>query len=71
MEDVSTQNRDLLQVVAKREETIHNTQLRLEERSRECDTLYRQLEQARDEAQRQVSPQQFLFDATDVAPVWG
>ncbi|XP_058640483.1 outer dense fiber protein 2b isoform X2 [Onychostoma macrolepis] len=54
MEDVSTQNRDLLQVVAKREETIHNTQLRLEERSRECDSLYRQLEQAREEAQRQV-----------------
>ncbi|XP_059359466.1 outer dense fiber protein 2b isoform X2 [Carassius carassius] len=54
MEDVSTQNRDLLQVVAKREETIHNTQLRLEERSRECDSLYRQLEQAREEAQRQA-----------------
>ncbi|XP_052418450.1 outer dense fiber protein 2b isoform X1 [Carassius gibelio] len=54
MEDVSTQNRDLLQVVAKREETIHNTQLRLEERSRECDSLYRQLEQAREEVQRQV-----------------
>ncbi|XP_050973069.1 outer dense fiber protein 2b isoform X2 [Labeo rohita] len=54
IEDVATQNRDLLQVVAKREETIHNTQLRLDERSRECDSLYRQLEQARDEAQRQV-----------------
>ncbi|XP_016372451.1 outer dense fiber protein 2-like [Sinocyclocheilus rhinocerous] len=54
MEDVSTQNRDLLQVVAKREETIHNTQLRLEERSRECDSLHRLLEQAREEAQRQV-----------------
>ncbi|XP_073674803.1 outer dense fiber protein 2b [Garra rufa] len=55
MEDVGTQNRDLLQVVAKREETIHNAQLRLDERSRECDSLYRQLEQARDEAQRQVN----------------
>uniref|UniRef100_A0A672R408 Outer dense fiber protein 2 n=2 Tax=Sinocyclocheilus grahami TaxID=75366 RepID=A0A672R408_SINGR len=54
MDDVSTQNRDLLQVVAKREETIHNTQLRLEERSRECDSLHRLLEQAREEAQRQV-----------------
>ncbi|XP_043102974.1 outer dense fiber protein 2b isoform X2 [Puntigrus tetrazona] len=54
MEDLSTQNKDLLQVVAKREETIHNSQLRLEERSRECESLYRQLEQARDEAQRQV-----------------
>uniref|UniRef100_A0A671T3L4 Outer dense fiber protein 2 n=1 Tax=Sinocyclocheilus anshuiensis TaxID=1608454 RepID=A0A671T3L4_9TELE len=54
MDDMSTQNRDLLQVVAKREETIHNTQLRLEERSRECDSLHRLLEQAREEAQRQV-----------------
>ncbi|KTF76458.1 hypothetical protein cypCar_00017217, partial [Cyprinus carpio] len=54
MEDVSTQNRDLLQVVTKREETIHNTHLRLEERSRECDSLFRQLEQAREEAQKQV-----------------
>ncbi|XP_067250960.1 outer dense fiber protein 2b isoform X2 [Chanodichthys erythropterus] len=54
MEDVSTQNRDLLQDIAKREETIHTTQLRLEERSRECDSLYRQVEQAREEAQRQV-----------------
>ncbi len=57
MEDVSTQNRDLLQVVAKCEETIHNTQLRLEERSRECDSLYRQLE----EAQRQVTVHSYFF----------
>ncbi len=61
MEDVSTQNRDLLQVVAKCEETIHNTQLRLEERSRECDSLYRQLEQTREEAQRQVTVHSYLF----------
>ncbi|KAK7135673.1 hypothetical protein R3I94_014363 [Phoxinus phoxinus] len=54
MEEVSTQNRDLLQVIAKREETIHTTQLRLEDRSRECDSLSRQVEQARDEAHRQV-----------------
>lgn len=54
MEDVSTQNRDLLQVIAKREETIHTTQLRLEDRSRECDSLSRQVEQAREEAHRQV-----------------
>ncbi|XP_077078879.1 outer dense fiber protein 2b isoform X2 [Siphateles boraxobius] len=54
MEDVSTQNRDLLQVIAKREETIHATQLRLEDRSRECDSLSRQVEQAREEAHRQV-----------------
>lgn len=70
MEDVSTQNRDLLQDIAKREETIHTTQLRLEERSRECDSLYRQVEQAREEAQRQVtedSSQESHF----VAPLWG
>ncbi|XP_039536320.1 outer dense fiber protein 2b isoform X2 [Pimephales promelas] len=54
MEDVSTQNRDLLQVIAKREETIHTTQLRLEDRSRECDSLSRQVEQAKEEARRQV-----------------
>ncbi|XP_056093525.1 outer dense fiber protein 2b [Rhinichthys klamathensis goyatoka] len=54
MEDVSTQNRDLLQVIAKREETIHTTQLRLEDRSRECDSLSRQVEQAREEEHRQV-----------------
>lgn len=53
-EEMSIQNRDLLQVIAKREESIHNTQLRLEEKSRECDSLYRQVEQAREEAQKQV-----------------
>lgn len=53
-EEMSIQNRDLLQVTAKREESIHNTQLRLEEKSRECDSLYRQVEQAREEAQKQV-----------------
>lgn len=54
MEEVNIQNRDLLQVIAKREETIHNTQLRLEDKTQECDSLYRQVEQAREEAQRQV-----------------
>lgn len=54
MEDISIQNRELLQVIAKREESIHNTQLRLEEKTRECDSLYRQVEQAREEAQKQV-----------------
>ncbi|XP_051508951.1 outer dense fiber protein 2-like [Myxocyprinus asiaticus] len=46
LEEVSTQNRDMLQVIAKREETIHNTQLRLEEKTQECDSLFRQAEQA-------------------------
>lgn len=54
MEDVSIQNRDLLQVIAKREESIHNTQVHLDEKARECDSLYRQVEQAREEAQKQV-----------------
>ncbi|XP_030641341.1 outer dense fiber protein 2b [Chanos chanos] len=54
LEDTNAQNRDLLQVIAKREEMIHNTQLRLEEKSRECDRLTRQVDKAREEAQRQV-----------------
>ncbi|XP_065103309.1 outer dense fiber protein 2b isoform X1 [Paramisgurnus dabryanus] len=54
MEEVNIQNRDLLQVIAKRKETIHNTQLRLEDKTQECDSLYRQVEQAREEAQKQV-----------------
>ncbi|XP_051525459.1 outer dense fiber protein 2-like [Myxocyprinus asiaticus] len=54
LEEVSTQNRDLLQVITKREETIHHTQLCLEEKTWECDSLFRQAEQAREEAQRQM-----------------
>ncbi|KAM5146767.1 outer dense fiber protein 2 isoform 2-T2 [Mantella aurantiaca] len=54
MEDTGTQNRELLQVVAKREESIHQNQLRLEDKSRECASLSRQLEAAIEESRRQV-----------------
>ncbi|XP_073765457.1 outer dense fiber protein 2b isoform X2 [Danio rerio] len=53
MEDTSAQNKDLLQLVSKREETIKSCQQHLEEKSRECECLFRQLEQSRVEAQRQ------------------
>lgn len=43
------------QVIAKREEAIHQSQLRLEEKTRECGTLARQLESAIEDARRQVS----------------
>lgn len=55
MEDAGTQNRELLQVVAKREETIHQNQLRLEEKSRDCASFSRQLEAAIEESRRQAS----------------
>ncbi|XP_014341650.1 outer dense fiber protein 2 isoform X1 [Latimeria chalumnae] len=54
LEEADLQNRELVQVVAKREETIHQNQVRLEEKSRECSTLARQLESAVDDARRQV-----------------
>uniref|UniRef100_A0AAR2KGX3 Outer dense fiber protein 2 n=1 Tax=Pygocentrus nattereri TaxID=42514 RepID=A0AAR2KGX3_PYGNA len=55
LEEVNTQNGDLMQVIAKREETILNNQVRLEEKSRECTILTRQLEEALEDARRQVS----------------
>ncbi|KAM4020155.1 outer dense fiber protein 2 isoform 3-T3 [Anomaloglossus baeobatrachus] len=54
LDDSGAQNRDLLQVVAKREETIHQNQLRLEEKTRECASLSRQLEAAIEDSRRQV-----------------
>uniref|UniRef100_A0A4W3JG62 Outer dense fiber protein 2 n=1 Tax=Callorhinchus milii TaxID=7868 RepID=A0A4W3JG62_CALMI len=54
LDDGEAQNRELIQVVAKREETIHQNQHRLEEKSRECSSLARQLETALDEARCQV-----------------
>uniref|UniRef100_A0A8C3H1W5 Outer dense fiber protein 2 n=1 Tax=Corvus moneduloides TaxID=1196302 RepID=A0A8C3H1W5_CORMO len=46
LESTSAQNIEFLQVIAKREESIHQCQLRLEEKSRECSSLARQLEVA-------------------------
>lgn len=54
LEEANSQNRDLIQVISKREETIHSNQVRLEEKSRECSILTRQLEEALDDARRQV-----------------
>ncbi|KAJ8384905.1 hypothetical protein AAFF_G00197130 [Aldrovandia affinis] len=53
--EANSQNRDLVQVVSKREETIHSNQMRLEEKSRECSTLSCQLEEALDNARRHVA----------------
>ncbi|XP_066223067.1 outer dense fiber protein 2 isoform X3 [Saccopteryx leptura] len=54
LEATSAQNIEFLQVIAKREEAIHQAQLRLEEKTRECGSLARQLESAIEDARRQV-----------------
>ncbi|XP_074779878.1 outer dense fiber protein 2 isoform X1 [Athene noctua] len=54
LETTSAQNIEFLQVIAKREESIHQCQLRLEEKTRECSSLARQLEMAIEDARRQV-----------------
>ncbi|XP_028273483.1 outer dense fiber protein 2 isoform X2 [Parambassis ranga] len=55
LEEAGGQNSDLLAVIAKREETIHSNQLRLEEKTRECSLLSRKLEDALDDARQQMS----------------
>uniref|UniRef100_A0A3B4ZR02 Outer dense fiber protein 2 n=1 Tax=Stegastes partitus TaxID=144197 RepID=A0A3B4ZR02_9TELE len=55
LEEAGSQNSDLLAVVAKREETIHGNQLRLEEKTRECSLLSQKLEEALDDARQQMS----------------
>ncbi|XP_069465266.1 outer dense fiber protein 2 isoform X2 [Ambystoma mexicanum] len=54
LDEAGSQNRDLVQIVAKREESIHQNQVRLEEKSRDCASLARQLEVAIQDARRQV-----------------
>ncbi|XP_051663401.1 outer dense fiber protein 2 isoform X1 [Manacus candei] len=54
LETTNAQNIEFLQVIAKREESIHQCQLRLEEKTRECSSLARQLEMAIDDAKKQV-----------------
>ncbi|KAM3599692.1 uncharacterized protein V6R79_009938 [Siganus canaliculatus] len=49
------QSSELLAVIAKREDTIHSNQLRLEEKSRECSLLSRKLDEALDDARQQMS----------------
>ncbi|XP_061567004.1 outer dense fiber protein 2 isoform X2 [Cololabis saira] len=55
LEEVSTQNGDLQEVVAKREKAVHNNQRVLEEKTRECSLLNRKLEEALDDARQQMS----------------
>ncbi|CAL8386857.1 unnamed protein product [Boreogadus saida] len=55
LEETSSQNGDLLAVIAKREETIQSNQSRLEDKSRECSLLTRRLEEALEDARQQVS----------------
>ncbi|KAK6312999.1 hypothetical protein J4Q44_G00163460 [Coregonus suidteri] len=54
LEEANLQNRDMVHVIGKREETIHSTQKQLEERARECSILSKQLEQAFEDGQRQA-----------------
>ncbi|XP_063000949.1 outer dense fiber protein 2 isoform X1 [Elgaria multicarinata webbii] len=54
LEATSGQNIEFLQVIAKREESIHQAQLRLEEKTRECSSLARQLEMAIEDTKRQL-----------------
>lgn len=60
LEEADSQNRDLIQVISKREETIHSNQVHLEEKSRECSILTRHLEEALDDARRQVCTTNFF-----------
>uniref|UniRef100_UPI0037E77C58 outer dense fiber protein 2 n=1 Tax=Semicossyphus pulcher TaxID=241346 RepID=UPI0037E77C58 len=55
LEEAGSQNSDLLAVVAKREDTIHSNQHRLEEKTRECSLLSRKLEEALEDARQQMS----------------
>ncbi|XP_041756714.2 outer dense fiber protein 2 isoform X2 [Coregonus clupeaformis] len=54
LEEANLQNRDMVHVIGKREETIHSTQKQLEERARVCSILSKQLEQAFEDGQRQA-----------------
>lgn len=54
LEEAGSQNSDLLTVIAKRDNTIHNNQLHLDEKTRECSLLSRKLEDALDDARQQV-----------------
>uniref|UniRef100_A0A8C6NIP6 Outer dense fiber protein 2 n=1 Tax=Nothobranchius furzeri TaxID=105023 RepID=A0A8C6NIP6_NOTFU len=55
LEAASSQNSDLLTLVAKREKMVHNNQLSLEEKNRECSLLSQKLEEALDDARLQMS----------------
>ncbi|KAJ8263316.1 hypothetical protein COCON_G00157730 [Conger conger] len=54
LEETNSQNRELVQVIAKREDTIHSSQLHLQEKSQECSVLTHRLEDALLDAQLQL-----------------
>ncbi|XP_062310607.1 outer dense fiber protein 2-like isoform X1 [Osmerus eperlanus] len=54
VEEANLQNRDMAQVIAQRDDSIHSKQQQLEDRARECSILSKQLEQVLEDAQRQV-----------------
>uniref|UniRef100_A0A3Q3JZE5 Outer dense fiber protein 2 n=1 Tax=Monopterus albus TaxID=43700 RepID=A0A3Q3JZE5_MONAL len=54
LEEAGSQNSDLQAVISKREDTIHSSQLCMEEKTRECSLLSRKLEEALDDARQQT-----------------
>ncbi|XP_028851119.1 outer dense fiber protein 2-like isoform X2 [Denticeps clupeoides] len=54
LEEANIRNRDLAEVSARNEERRHSIQLRLEERSKECDVFSKQVENSREETKRQI-----------------
>ncbi|XP_041370938.1 outer dense fiber protein 2-like isoform X2 [Gigantopelta aegis] len=63
--EVEEQNRELLATVAKREEAIHQNNLRLEEKTRENASLTRQLENALSDNRRQMEQARDRFAAKE------
>ncbi|XP_037535940.1 outer dense fiber protein 2-like [Nematolebias whitei] len=54
LEDVNMENREMSQTLASKEGSVSSLQQQLEEKTRECSVLSRQLKQTLDDAQRQV-----------------
>lgn len=54
LEDMTVENEDMSQAVLSKDSNIRSVQQQLEEKSRECSVLSRQLQHALDDAQRQV-----------------
>lgn len=55
LEEANSQNIDLLAVISKREDIIYSNQLHLDEKTRECSLLSRKLDEALDDACKQIS----------------
>ncbi|XP_037632569.1 outer dense fiber protein 2-like isoform X1 [Sebastes umbrosus] len=54
LEDMRVENKDMSQALPSKDATIRSVQQQLEEKTRECSVLSRQLQQTLDDAQRQV-----------------